>query len=41
MVPEVGEYAFFLVEAHYDNSPMADSISVEWGIDVYYTDQLR
>ncbi|XP_069987780.1 DBH-like monooxygenase protein 1 homolog [Penaeus vannamei] len=41
LVPEVGEYAFFLVEAHYDNAPMADSMSVEWGIDVYYTDQLR
>nr|XP_027234562.1 DBH-like monooxygenase protein 1 [Penaeus vannamei] len=41
LVPEVGEYAFFLVEAHYDNAPKADSMSVEWGIDVYYTDQLR
>ncbi|XP_042863898.1 DBH-like monooxygenase protein 1 homolog [Penaeus japonicus] len=41
MLPKVGEYAFFLVEAHYDNSLMADSIGVQWGLDVYYTEQLR
>ncbi|XP_069987575.1 DBH-like monooxygenase protein 1 homolog [Penaeus vannamei] len=41
LVSAPGEHAFFMVEAHYDNPALVDNAVVEWGIDVYYTEELR
>ncbi|XP_064084732.1 DBH-like monooxygenase protein 1 [Macrobrachium nipponense] len=32
---------YVLFQTHYDNKPMHADITVEWGMDIYFTDKLR
>ncbi|KAK7083414.1 DBH-like monooxygenase protein 1, partial [Halocaridina rubra] len=32
---------YLLFQTHYDNKPLIQDLTVEWGMDIYYTDKLR
>lgn len=36
-----GGATYVLFQTHYDNKPLHRDLTVEWGMDIYYTDKLR
>ncbi|XP_042884541.1 DBH-like monooxygenase protein 1 [Penaeus japonicus] len=36
-----GGATYVLFQTHYDNKPLHRDLAVEWGMDIYYTDNLR
>lgn len=41
MSEEFGGPSYLLFQTHYDNPLHEKNIRVDWGMDIFYTDQLR